>query len=81
MLDQLRYQQQFRQLQSEVKAGVGTVATYGTRDTETGQRVIRTADGGVQVAQYISNSEPDDVLALSQSRTIGLVGYASQKPH
>jgi hypothetical protein len=81
MLNQIRYQQQFQQLQERIEHGVGTVAIYGTRDAVTGHRQIETADGGVQVAQYLSNSEPENVLALWQFSTIGLSGYISQKPY
>jgi hypothetical protein len=81
MLNQIRYQQQYQQLQSQHKAGASNVATYGTRDAITGQRSIQTADGGQQVAQYLSNSAPGGVMAISQSSTIGLAGYISQKPY
>jgi hypothetical protein len=81
MINQIRYQQQYQQLQSLAKTGTGNVAIYGTRDATTGQRSIQTADGGVATAQYLSNSTPNQVLALSQSSTIGLTGYISQKPH
>ena len=80
MLAQIRYQQQYQQLQSQSKIGAGTVVSYGTRDATTGQRSIQTADGGVRTAYYLSNSTPNDVLALSQSSSIGLAGYISQKP-
>lgn len=81
MLNQLRYQQQYQQLQARFYPGAGTVVSYGTRDAITGQRSIQTADGGVQTAQYLSNSIPNQVIALSQSSTIGLAGYISQKPY
>jgi hypothetical protein len=81
MLNQIRYQQQYQQFQSRSSFGVGTVATYGTRDAITGQRSIQTADGGIANAQYLSNSTPNQVLALSQPSTIGLAGYISQKPY
>jgi hypothetical protein len=80
-LNQIRYQQQYQQLQQFIKPGAGTVVTYATRDPITGARIVEAADGGRQIAQYLSNSAPDDVLALSQSSTIGLAGYISQKPH
>jgi hypothetical protein len=80
MLNQIRYQQQYQQLQDRL-SGAGTVASYGTRNATTGQRSIQTADGGVATAQYLSNSTPNTVLALSQPSTIGLAGYISQKPY
>lgn len=80
MISQIRYEQQYQQLQSR-PTGASTVATYGTRDAITGQRSIQTADGGIANAQYLSNSTPNQVLALSQSSTIGLAGYISQKPY
>jgi hypothetical protein len=81
MMSQIRYQQQYLQINSRVKLGAGTVATYLARDPITGQRLIQAADGGLQTAQYISNSVPNSVLAVSRSSTIGLPGYISQKPY
>ncbi len=80
LINQIRYQQQYEQLQHRPNEN-STIATYSTRDTITGQRSIQTADGGIQTAQYLSNSTPNQVLALSQSSTIGLAGYISQKPY
>jgi hypothetical protein len=80
VLNQIRCQQQYQQFQDR-PSGISNVAIYSTRDATTGQRSIQTADGGVQTAQYLSNSTPGGVLAISQPSTIGLVGYASQKPH
>lgn len=80
MLSQIRYQQQYQQLRDRA-SGASNVATYSIRDATTGQRSIQTADGGVANAQYLSNSTPNQVLALSQSSTIGLAGYISQKPY
>ena len=79
MMNQIRYQQQYQQLRTTLTAGAGTVATYINRDPDTGRRTIETADGGVGIAQYLSNSQPGGVLALSQSSTIGLAGYINQK--
>jgi hypothetical protein len=81
MISQIRYQQQYQQLQDRINPGAGNVAIYGTRDAITGQRSIQTADGGIANAQYLSNSTPNQVLALSQPSTIGLAGYISQKPY
>ncbi len=79
-LNRLRYHQQARQIQVALQPGAGTIANYDTRDPITGQRSIHTADGGSQIAQYISNSTPTGVIPLAQSSTIGLPGYISQKP-
>lgn len=81
MLNQIRYQQQYRQLQARIEPGAGTVVSYGTRDEVTGLRQIQTADGGEDVGRYLSNSEPDGVMPISRFSTIGLTGYISQKPH
>ena len=81
MLSQIRYLQQFQQLQTRLQSGAGNVVAYGTRDATTGQRSIQTADGGVRTAYYLSNSTPNVVLALSQASSIGLAGYISQKPY
>jgi hypothetical protein len=81
MLDRIRYQQQFRQLQDRLVPGTGDVAAYSARDAATGQRIVTTADGTPSFTQYLSNSRPNSVLALARSGSIGLPGYASQKPH
>ncbi len=81
MLNQIRYLQQYQQIQNRPTAGTGNIATYGSRNPTTGQRSIQTADGGEQIAQYLSNSVPNQTLALSQTSTIGLPGYISQKPY
>jgi hypothetical protein len=80
MLNQIRYQQQYRQLQTRIEPGAGTVVSYGTRDPVTGLRVVTTADGGRQMAQYLSNAVPSGVLAVARNSTIGLAGYVSAKP-
>jgi hypothetical protein len=80
-LNRIRYQQQHQQFSQLIKPGVSTVVTYGARDPVNGMRIVEAADGGRQIAQYLSNSTPNDVLALSQSSTIGLTGYISQKSH
>jgi hypothetical protein len=81
VINQIRYQQQYQQIYRRIEPGAGTVVTYGTRDAVTGLRTVRTADGGIRTAQYLSNSIPNQVIALSQSSTIGLTGYISQKPY
>ncbi|MGL4617884.1 MAG: hypothetical protein ACRCZS_02320 [Chroococcidiopsis sp.] len=78
-LNIIRYQQQYRQLQTMRQPGVGTVVTYGTRDAITGQRIVQSADGGQQLVNYLSNSAPGAVLATFNDAPIGLAGYASQK--
>jgi hypothetical protein len=80
MLNQIRYQQQFQQIQSSPKPRTGNVATYVDRDSITGQRTITTADGSRYLAQYISNSQLSGTIALARSGTVGLPGYISQKP-
>ncbi len=81
MFSQVRYQQQFQQFYNRIVPGTGTVAIYKSRDTLTGHRTIETADGGRSMAQYLSNSVPSPVLPIARSSSIGLPGYASQKPH
>ena len=81
MLNQIRYQQQYQQLQNRIIPGVGTVVTYGDRDPATGQRTIETADGSRSMALYLSNSVPDRVVAIARFSPIGLPGYISQKPY
>jgi hypothetical protein len=79
MIAQIRYEQQYQQLQNAPKQGVGSVMTYAGRDPTTGARIVRDATGSQQPAQYLSNSEPGGVLALSQPALFGLTGYISQK--
>ena len=90
LFSEIRYLQQYQQLQNRPITGAGNIATYDTRDATTGQRIVTAADGSQYYAQYLSNSQPVGVLGLtSQSTTtlggcacaIGLPGYASQKPH
>jgi hypothetical protein len=81
MLSQIRYEQQYQQLQNAPRSGVSNIAAYGGRDPVTGGRIATDACGGQQIAQYLSNSQPSGVLALSQFSTIGLSGYISQKLH
>jgi hypothetical protein len=81
LLNLIRYQQQYRQIQAQFESGAGTVASYGTRDGGTGLRSIQTADGGTSVGRYLSNSEPSGVMPIAQFSTIGLTGYISQKPY
>jgi hypothetical protein len=81
MISQIRYQQQYQQIQSRIEPGIGNVVSYGTRDPITGLRVSAAADGSVQYSQYLSNAVPRGVLALARDSTIGLAGYVSGKPH
>lgn len=79
-LNQIRYEQQYRQLQGQIGTGVGNVAVYGARDGVTGLRRVETADGGVDLGRYLSNSVPGGVMPMVQLGTIGLVGFLNQKP-
>jgi hypothetical protein len=81
MLNQIRYQQQYRQCQDRIEPGTGNVTTYGNRDPVTGLRQIQTADGGQAIARYISNSQPSGTMALTIFSPIGLPGYISRKPY
>jgi hypothetical protein len=78
---QIRYHQQYRQIQAQIEPGAGSVVSYDTRDPATGLRIVTTADGGTQNTQYLSNSQPSEVLALARFSSIGLTGYTSQKPY
>jgi hypothetical protein len=80
LINQIRYQQQYRQIQTRIEPGAGSVVNYATRDPATGLRVVTTADGGQQMAQYLSNAVPSGVLAVARNSTIGLAGYVSVKP-
>jgi hypothetical protein len=77
-LSQIRYQQQYQQIQSSLSPGVGNVASYDTRDATTGRRIVKTADGGEYLTQYLSNAEPGSI-ALFRPGTVGLSGYINQK--
>jgi hypothetical protein len=81
MLNQIRYQQQYRQFQSRLEPRNSTIASYGARDAITGYRSIQTADGGEDIGRYLSNSEPGGVMPIAQFSTIGLTSYISQKPY
>jgi hypothetical protein len=81
MVNQIRYQQQFEQVQRQLKPEAGNIASYISRDTATGLRSILMPDGGVGIGRYLSNSAPSGVMPIAQSSTIGLTGYISQKPY
>jgi hypothetical protein len=79
MLSQIRYEQQYQQLQNAPKPGVSDVMVYGGRDPVTGSRIVKDALGAPSLAQYLSNAQPAGVMAVSQSGSIGLPGYINQK--
>lgn len=79
-LAKIRYQQQYRQLQTMPRSRVATVVSYSTRDPVTGARILTAADGGEQYAYYLSNSVPTGTIATIGGGTIGLPGYVTQKP-
>jgi hypothetical protein len=79
-MNYIRYQQQVAQIRQQVRTGVGNVAVYGERDGVTGLRRVETADGGVDLGRYLSNSVPGGVMPMVQLGTIGLVGFLNQKP-
>ena len=58
-----------------------TIATMVGRDTVTGDRLLKSPDGGDMRQRWISNSDPDTIPPVAiPSSTIGLPGFSSQKP-
>lgn len=81
MLSQIRYQQQYRQIQSQSSIVHSDLATYDSRDPVTGKRIVKSADGGEQYTEYLSNSVPNGTLDLARSSSIGLTGYINQRQY
>lgn len=82
MIELQRLRQQRQQLNAIApKQVTATIATYKGRDPQTGDRILQGADGGVVRAAWIASSQPQSVPPLIVPvSTIGLPGYASQKP-
>ena len=83
-INRIRYQQQIQQLKAVRSVNISNMAVYESRDKLTGLRVVQTADGGIGMVTYISNSIPTPIVALSrQYSSIGRNhdSYATQKPY
>ena len=60
---------------------LNTIATMVGRDPVTGDRLLKSPDGGDMRQRWISNSDPDEIPPVAiPSNTIGLPGFSSQKP-
>ena len=60
---------------------LNTIATMDGRDPVTGDRLLKSPDGGDMRQRWISNSDPDAIPPVAiPSSTIGLPGFSSQKP-
>lgn len=54
------------------------VATYQSRDQKTGLRVLKSADGGIAKANYLSTTEPDTVPFYSPGQ-VGIPGFINNR--
>ena len=75
----IRAQQINQQVQSiaQVRANQ-QLATYHGRDAVTGDRILKTADGGELRARYLSTHEPSGLYSVKPG-AIGVPGYAIDK--
>lgn len=78
-IDLIRSQQINQQVQaiSLVRANQ-QLATYKGRDAVTGDRILKTADGGEIRARYLSTNEPSGLYSVKPG-AIGVPGYAIDK--
>lgn len=81
---QIRAQQeatQIRSIRQRRDLPVNTIATMVERDPVTGDRIMEAPDGGELRQRWISNSDPNEIPPVAiASSTIGLPGFASQRP-
>ena len=79
MLNRIRYEQQLRQHRAATTINKSDLVTYQERDINSGLRLVQTADGGIQLANYMSNSDPNRVQTYIPSNAAGLSGFINQK--
>lgn len=82
-IEQMRLKQSQTQFNS-VKGRRGEaaqMATYVDRDPASGDRLMKMPDGGTIRQNWIANSRPVEIPALTiPSKQIGLSGFTTQKP-
>lgn len=81
MINEIRLQQQQRQIKAIGPRTQPTIATYQSRDSLTGNRLLQSPDGSIVRVAWIANSNPQSIPPLVvPSQQIGQPGYASQPP-
>jgi hypothetical protein len=80
LINQIRYHQQTTQAQAVRNLShQPQVVSYQSRDPQTGQRLLKSADGGIVTANYLSTNEPDKVPFYSPSGAIGVPGFITNR--
>jgi hypothetical protein len=79
MIDTIRTQQAHNQANaiSSLKSNI-PLATYQGRDSQSGNRILTTADGGVFNATYLSTNKPAATYSVLPT-AIGVPGYILNK--
>ncbi len=75
MIDQIRVQQIYRQMDARRSLPTQQVATYTGRDPLTGRRALELADGSSVRAEYLSENEPPATPLYVPRAAIGLPAY------
>lgn len=79
MINQIRYHQQATQATAIRSLPTQQTVSYQDRDPKTGQRLLKSADGGIVSANYLSTTEPDAVPFYSPSNAIGIPGFINNR--
>jgi hypothetical protein len=74
MLELIRSQQIYAQSQAIAASRRQPLATYQSRDTQTGDRILAAADGGKIRAIYRGSTELPDRPSLIPSSALGVPG-------
>jgi hypothetical protein len=61
MIDQIRNEQLYRQINAVGRLSNTQVAIYQGRDATTGLRLLESADGGTIMAKYLRTTTPETV--------------------
>jgi hypothetical protein len=80
MINQIRYQQQ--SLQATAIGNLNSqssVATYQSREPQTGQRIVATAEGGTARVNYLSVNEPQTTQLILGNGSVGVTGYITNR--
>jgi hypothetical protein len=78
MLDIIRSQQIYAQSRAIAASRRQPLATYQSRDAETGDRYLAVADGGIVRAKHLSDSIPDPQPLVVQAG-LGIPGFMQSR--
>jgi hypothetical protein len=67
MIDRIRAQQQTQQARQIIALRGSQTATYEDRDDISGDRILRSADGGLVRANWLSENEPQDLFYIKEN--------------